>query len=93
MSGVLQQRVHAAGGAMTFGELTLDQVRARAAELRSAGGWGPTARVFPVAMAWGQLARDMQRAGAATVADLGEDEAEKRAERLWIVPPGGTLLP
>ena len=35
----------------------------------------------------------MQRAGAATVADLGAAEAEQRAERLWVVPPGGSLLP
>jgi hypothetical protein len=93
MSSVLDQRVHAAGGSRPFGELTVEQVSSRAAELRSVGGWGPTARVFPVAMAWAQLARDMQRAGAATVADLGAAEAERRAERLWVVPPGGSLLP
>ena len=93
MSDVLQQRIHASGGSREFGELTLDEVRDRAAQLRSAGGWGPTVRVIPVAMAWAQLARDMERAGAQTVADFGEDEAEQRAERLWIVPPGGSLLP
>jgi hypothetical protein len=93
VSGVLDTHVHAAGGSARFGELTVEQVRTRAAELRAAGGWGPTARVFPVAMAWGQLARDMERAGVATVADLGVEEAERRAERLWIVPPGGSLLP
>ena len=93
MSDVLHQRIHAAGGAKEFGELTVDEVRVRANELRAADGWGPTVRVIPVAMAWAQLARDMERAGAATVADLGAEEAEKRAERLWIVPPGGSWLP
>jgi hypothetical protein len=34
----------------------------------------------------------MEQRGAATVAQLGEDEAAARAERLWIVPPGGSLL-
>jgi hypothetical protein len=92
VSDVLHQRIYAGGASREFGDLTAEQVGARAAELRSAGGWGPTVRVIPVAMAWAQLARDMERAGAATVAELGEEEAEKRAERLWIVPPGGSLL-
>jgi hypothetical protein len=35
----------------------------------------------------------MRAAGAATVADLGEAAATERAERLWVVPPGGSLLP
>ena len=41
-----------------FGELTADDARARADELRAAIGWGPTARVAPVALAWRELAVD-----------------------------------
>jgi hypothetical protein len=35
----------------------------------------------------------MEQAGADSVADLDEQVVADRAERLWIVPPGGTLLP
>jgi hypothetical protein len=67
-------------------------VRAHAAELRSAAGWGPTARVATVARAWRELADEMAGAGAATVADLGGERAAALAEGLWVVPPGGSLL-
>ncbi len=90
---VLRIPVHVAGGARPFGELTLDEVGARAAELRDAVGFGPTVRVAKVARAWGELARRMQAAGAATVGDLDESVIAELAEPLWIVPPGGTLLP
>ncbi len=90
---VLDQRVHAGGRSKRFGELTLEDVSARADELRSVGGWGPTVKVVPVAQAWAELARTMAGRGAATVADLGEEEAAARAERLWVIPPGGSLLP
>ena len=43
-------------------------------------------------MAWGELARLMDEAGARTVAELGPDAVAERAERLWVVPPGGSLL-
>lgn len=89
---VLDQRVHAGGRSKAFGELTLEDVKARADELRSVAGFGPTVRVVPVAHAWGELARTMQQHGAERVADLGEEAAAARAERLWIVPPGGSLL-
>jgi hypothetical protein len=89
---VLSRPVHAAGADRRFGELTADDVRAHAAELRSAAGWGPTARIATVAQAWRELADEMSRAGAATVADLGAERAAALAERLWVVPPGGSLL-
>jgi hypothetical protein len=34
----------------------------------------------------------MDAAGAATVADLDPARAEEFARRLWVVPPGGSLL-
>ena len=70
---VLDRPVHAGGADRRFGELTVDDVRAHAAELRSAAGWGPTARIATVAQAWRELADEMAQAGAATVADLGAD--------------------
>jgi hypothetical protein len=43
-------------------------------------------------MAWGELARLMDGTKARTVADLGPDAVAERAQRLWVVPPGGSLL-
>jgi hypothetical protein len=75
-----------------FGEFTVADVTARAAELSEATGWGPTARVASVARAWSELARAMSDAGAATVADLGAEAAVGFARRVWVLPPGGSLL-
>jgi hypothetical protein len=91
-AGVLAEQVYAGGRSKPFGELTVDEVRARAAELREAAGWGPTARVAPVAIAWGELARRMEAAGAERVSDLDPAAVAERAEALWVVPPGGSLL-
>jgi hypothetical protein len=89
---VLATSVHTAGGAKPFGELTRADVTARATELDAAVGFGPTARVAPVARAWAELARRMEAASAATVGDLDEATVTALAEPLWIVPPGGSLL-
>jgi hypothetical protein len=43
-------------------------------------------------MAWGELARLMDGAQAQTVAELEPAVVTERAERLWVVPPGGSLL-
>ena len=89
---VLAEQVFAGGRSKPFGELTADEVRARAAELREATGWGPTARVASVAQAWAMFARLMEESGAATVADVDRDAVTEHAEKLWVVPPGGSLL-
>jgi hypothetical protein len=89
---VLAERVFAGGRSKPFREVTADEVRARAEELRSATGWGPTAKVAAVARAWAELARLMDETRAGTVADLDRDAVAERAERLWLVPPGGSLL-
>jgi hypothetical protein len=89
---VLLQSVYASGHDKPFGELTAEEVQARAGELASAVGWGPTAKVASVARAWSELGRRMSDEGARTVADLGEQVAAELAERLWVVPPGGSLL-
>jgi hypothetical protein len=89
---VLAEPVFAGGRSKPFAELTADEVRARADELRAATGWGPTAKVASVAQAWGAFARLMEEQGAATVADVDPEAVAQHAERLWVVPPGGSLL-
>jgi hypothetical protein len=89
---MLRQTVYIRGANRPFGELTLDDARARADELRAATGWGPTARVAPVAMAWRELTMAMERAGVGTVAELTPETVLELAPKLWIVPPGGSLL-
>ena len=84
----LAQLVYIRGANRPFGELTLDDARARADELRAAVGWGPTARVAPVAQAWRELARAMEGAQAATVAQLPEETLHALAPKLWVVLPG-----
>ncbi len=91
-SDPLERPVYAHGEYKPFGSFTLAEVQARAAELASATGWGPTARVAAVARAWADLARVMADANAETVAGLGDEVAADFARRVWAVPPGGSLL-
>ena len=88
----LDQPVYAENEYKPFGDFTLAEVQARAAELSSAAGWGPTARVGAVARCWSELARTMSGAGAVRVRDLDAAQAGEYARRLWVVPPGGSLL-
>jgi hypothetical protein len=83
----LKQAVYASGGYKPFGELTLADVESRAQELRSATGFGPTARVASVARAWSELAARMRRSGAGTVAELRAEVDAELARRLWVLPP------
>jgi len=78
-------------GSKPFGEFTLADVRARSAELSSVVGFG-TARVAGVAHGWSELARAMESSGVVTVAGLGPERGGEFARRLWVVPPGGSLL-
>ena len=89
---ILSQTVFIGGANVPFGELTTDQARSRADELRAATGWGPTARVAPVALAWRELTVTMERNAAAAVSELDPDVIVQLAPRLWVVPPGGSLL-
>jgi hypothetical protein len=90
---ILATTVYIDGANRPFGELTIDQVRSRADELRAATGWGPTARVAPVARAWRELSMALEKAQVGTVRELGNDQLTELAPKLWIVPPGGSLLP
>jgi hypothetical protein len=88
----LAQPVYASDGYKPLRDFTLSDVQARAAELKAATGWGPTARVGAVARAWSQLAREMTSAGVGTISELGVQDGEALARRLWVTPPGGSLL-
>lgn len=85
---ILQQQVFIRGANRPFGELTRDDASTRADELRAAVGFGPTARVAPVAQAWRELAIAMDRAGASAVGDLEPDVIVNLAPRLWVTLPG-----
>ena len=88
VSHILQQRVFIRGANRPFGELTREDAASRADELRAAVGFGPTARVAPVARAWRELAMAMERGGAATVGDLAPDVLVDLAPKLWVTLPG-----
>jgi hypothetical protein len=87
---IVTQQVYIRGASRPFGELTLEDASARADELRAATGWGPTARVASVAMAWRELAMAMEREAAGTVSELSPDVLVELAPRLWVVLPGGS---
>ncbi len=90
---ILATTVWVDGANRPFGELTVDQVRGRADELKAATGWGPTARVAPVARAWRELSMALDSAGVNTVAELDPEAIAEMAPKLWVTPPGGSLLP
>lgn len=85
---IVQRQIYIRGANRPFGELTLEDARARADELRAAVGFGPTARVAPVARAWRELALEMERAGAGTVGELDTDALAELAPKLWVTLPG-----
>lgn len=88
----LEAEVYDGEGYRPFGELTEEDARGRAAELKSLMGFGPTMRVRPVAMAWVELAKLMGERDAATVADLDEPTITDYARKLWIVQPSGGIM-
>jgi hypothetical protein len=85
---IVGQEVFMRGANRPFGELTVDDTRSRADELRAAVGWGPTARIAPVAQAWRELTMALDRAGVATVGELAPDVLLALAPRLWVTLPG-----
>ncbi len=88
VQGILEAQVFVGGANRGFGSLTAEDARGHADELRAAVGWGPTARVAPVAQAWRELSLTLDRAGAATVADLEPGVVLELAPRLWVTLPG-----
>jgi hypothetical protein len=88
VTDILAQPVFIGGAHRVFGSLTAADARAHADELRAAVGWGPTARVAPVAQAWRELSLALDRAGAGVVADLAPAVLVELAPRLWVTLPG-----
>src|SRR6476659_4951455 len=86
---IVQQQVYVRGENRPFGELTAEDARERADELKAATGWGPTARVASYAFAWRELSVELERSGAAMVSELDPDLLVSLAPRLWVILPGG----
>jgi hypothetical protein len=86
---IVQQQVYIRGANRPFGELTAEDARGRADELRAATGWGPTARVASYAFAWRELSVELERSGVATVSQLDPELLVSLAPRLWVALPGG----
>ena len=90
---IVTRQVFIRGANRPFGEFTLADARERADELRAATGWGPTARVAAVALAWRELTSAMERARAGTVAEHDPDVVVELAPKLWVVMPGPASAP
>lgn len=92
-AAILAERVSCEGGYKPFGEMTLADVEARAAELGAAAEVPAMAQpIAGVASAWRGLAQQLREAGAETVAELDHEGLSERAQRLRIIPPGGGFL-
>jgi hypothetical protein len=89
---ILAEQVYCGSGYKPFSEMTLAEVESRGQELRSAAGFGPTQRVASVAAVWEGLAEAMRAQPAKKVADLDRATLASRADRLWVIPPGGSFL-
>jgi hypothetical protein len=87
----LARPVHIGGVEKHFGDITLDDARGRATELKDVAGWGMN-RVLPVARAWGELVRLMEKAGFEKISDLDEETMEAMAKKMWVIPPKGNSL-
>jgi hypothetical protein len=85
---ILEQQVFIRGASRPFGELTREDASSRADELGAAVGFGPTARVAPVARAWRELSIIMDRAGASTVGEVEPEVLVDLAPKLWVTLPG-----
>jgi len=89
---VIKQTVFIRGENRPFGELTRADAQFRGAELKATVGWGPTAKVAPIARAWRELSMELESAGVATVGELPREIVLAFAPKLWVVPPRGSLL-
>jgi superoxide dismutase, Fe-Mn family len=92
ISDVLLRPVSISGADKAFGEVTLDEARAQAAELKALAGWGPMAKVGAVARGWSDLASTLDKRGAARVAELDAGIVLRLAKELWVIPPGRAMV-
>lgn len=89
---ILDEQIYCGDGYKPFREMTVDEVEARAAELAGAAGVSAMQRIASIASVWKGLGEAMRSEDAATVADLDRETLRKRADRLHVVPPGGSYL-
>ncbi len=87
----LPRPIHIGGVNKTFGEVTLEDARTQALELKGVAGWGMS-RVMPVARAWADLVRAMESGGVDRVDQLEPEMIETMARKLWIIAPKGDSL-
>jgi Fe-Mn family superoxide dismutase len=92
VSDVLVRTVSIAGHVKAFGEITLDDARTQAAELKALSGWGPMAKVGSVARGWTELAATLDKHGAATVSELDAAVVLRVARELWVIPPERAMV-
>jgi hypothetical protein len=83
--------VHVGDRDRPFAEFGPDEARSLAAALGDLP-IAMRARVGPVSTAWKQLATELEKQSAATVAELEPRVIVGFAERLWVIPPPGSLL-
>jgi len=88
----LERQVYVEDRYLPFGELTSDDARRLADKFSGLSGGGLEQRVGPAGREWRQLAKLMDERGAATVAELDEEQVGDFAERLRVIPPGGSWL-
>jgi hypothetical protein len=89
---LLARDVYVGDGYRRFGEVTPEDARTLANRFSGLTGGGLEQKVAPVGLAWRELAELMEAEGAERVADLGPEKAVELAERLRVVPPGGSWL-
>ncbi|MEJ7798503.1 MAG: Fe-Mn family superoxide dismutase, partial [Solirubrobacteraceae bacterium] len=87
VSHILERQVSISGSQRFFGEVSLEDARTQSAELGALAGWGPMAKVGSIARAWGELAKNLEGRGAATVAELEPAMIKQAALDLWIIAP------
>jgi hypothetical protein len=87
-----RNRANAWGTACTAGNQSTPTSPEIPSEARPPDGDRRPGSVGSVASAWVELARLMEESRAATVTDLDREAVAERAEQLWVVPPGGSLL-
>jgi hypothetical protein len=89
---ILDRQVYVEDRYMRFGDLTSADARRLADQFSGLSGGGLEKRVAPAAGEWRKLAELLEEREAETVAALDLDEARDYAERVRVVPPGGSWL-
>ena len=89
---ILDRLVTVCGVERRFGDVTIDDARRHATEMKALAGWGPMAKVGAVARGWSDLAASMQKRGARTVAELDPGTVERAAVELWIIAPDRSMV-